>query len=257
MRFRFTLALLVSIIFIGTALWYRFIFDDQAGIYVAEITPVENTVSNRDLFQTLTGTSGNQVSATSSLATQTLNNADLFGRDLFIDYVNLIASGDVTGNDLDMLAEQYVSRIPNLHQPLVVTMADLKIVPDSKTNFQNYSDAFVSIYNSYTQKINKAHPGNSIGGLDPAFYVFVSAFSNACAEIATNLRMTPIPASLATLHRDLINNYLSNSLAMSEIANRETDPVAAFAGLISLNQNLDKESLLIDQINKILVSNGI
>lgn len=257
MRLRFALALLVSIILIGTASWYRFgttKFAQQPNIIAVEQPDINKEGTLQEYFAS---TGLNSKVATSSAATQPLSNTDLFGRSLFVDYVGLASQGEITGSDLDSLAQQYVSRIPGLHQPLVITKADLQIVPNSKTNFENYSKAFVSIYDSYAKKVSGAYPGNTVGGLDPAFYTFTSVLSAAYTEVATKLEKIPVPTSLVATHLELVNHYLSGALAMSEISKSKEDPAAAFAGLIFLNDNLDKETLLISRINQILTSNGI
>lgn len=257
MRFKLALALSISVLLIGAASWYRFVANDQSKTYVAELAPVENLISNKDLMLAITDTNTNSDTTTSSPRTEAPDNISLLSRSLFLDYINLAGSGEATSNDLNTLAEEYVDKIPGLHNPKVVSLADLKIVADSKTNFQSYSAELVSIYNSYTQKVNTAYPGSTVSGLDPTFYAFVLIFSDAYTEAATRLQITPVPTSLATLHRDLINNYLSGALAMSEISKTKEDPAIAFAGVIALKNNLNKENLLISQINQTLVSYGI
>jgi len=93
--------------------------------------------------------------------------------------------------------------------------------------------------------------------LNTALYSFALTLSTAYTEAASKLKNLPVPASLVPTHLQLVNSYLSSATAMKAVSETEQDSAAAFAGLVVLNENLNKENTILTEISQILTSSGI
>lgn len=257
MRFKVALAFLISIILIGGASWSRFGTPKYArpnittveqggekGIYDAEI--LQN-------FLTPKTETANTITPTTSLS-----DTDLIGRGLIMSYIDLATSGQATEDRITALADQYVEGIPTLNKAEILQYTDIKSVPDTQSNFQQYANNLTDIHQSYATSVKQAGVGpNGLNTLNPELYSFASTFSNAYKNAALKLKDVPVPSSLAQNHLQLLNSYLSSATAMEAVSKTEQDSASAFAGLIVLNENLNKEDVLLIEISKILTSHGI
>lgn len=255
MRLRLALAFLVSIALIGAASWFR-------------LTTSENAPSNIvavEQFGTSDVYDGNilrdflEPKATSTTSVETtLSNTDLIGRQLILDYVGLAASGGAGPESIDALANKYIDNLPALNDTPSIGYADIKTVPNTKSNFQNYADEITKIYIEYAERISKASiGGDNLNTLNPALYSFALTFNAAYIDAALKLQNLSVPASLAPIHLQLVNSYLSSAAATKAVSETEEDSAAAFAGLVILNKNVVKEKTLINEIDRTLISNGI
>lgn len=255
MRFRLALALSASIIVIGIASWLRFgtIKYVSPSIVAVEQAGVDSK-SYEDIIQELAKP---KTASTTSIEGPT-SGTEVISHQLISDYVDLAAGGRATESSIASLADKYVENIPTLIKATVISYSDIQIVPNTKINFQNYADTLTKINSEYTNQISKASSGKeNLAVLGPDLYFLAKNFSLAYTDAIPKLKNLPVPTSLALSHLQLINSYLSSAAAMKAISETEQDSATAFAGLIILNQNLTKEDLLLNEIGKILTSNGI
>ncbi|KKQ83449.1 MAG: hypothetical protein UT07_C0004G0003 [Parcubacteria group bacterium GW2011_GWB1_38_8] len=256
MRFRLALALLISILLVVTASWSRFGTTNYApSIATLEQIQTDNEYYSddsfiRDFLKPST--------ASTTLPAEPLSNTELIGRQLILDYIGLATSGQATEANIDAVANKYLESIPKIIKVQKISRSDIKIVPDNKSNFQNYADQILKIHREYAENINKAYTGaNSLKTLNPAMYAFTLTFNISYINAANGLKNLPVPTSLADLHLQLINSYFSSAASMKALSETEQDSTAAFAGLIILNENLDKEDVILNEISNILTANGI
>jgi len=251
-------ALFVSILLIGTATWIR--FQNQTKTSVGLIA-VNNAGLSSSTEPTISGPNflANQdLSNTGTSTDENLSGTDMIGRQMIIDYVNLATSGQASDESINALANQYVEKIPNLSSASVASYLDIKTVPNEKVNFQNYNDSLTKIQKDYSAVLNSipveitnaSTPG-------PKFYSAIKSISTAYSETVTKLKMLPTPIALVQVHLKLINNYLSSASAMKAVSETEKDPAFAFAGLVTIGNNLKETNLIIGEINQILAKNGI
>src|SRR3989344_3691919 len=228
MRFRLALALLISILLVVTASWSRFGTTNYApSIATLEQIQTDNEYYSddsfiRDFLKPST--------ASTTLPAEPLSNTELIGRQLILDYIGLATSGQATEANIDAVANKYLESIPKI----------------------------IKIHREYAENINKAYAGaNSLKTLNPAMYAFTLTFNISYINAANGLKNLPVPTSLADLHLQLINSYFSSAASMKALSETEQDSTAAFAGLIILNENLDKEDVILNEISNILTANGI
>jgi|SRR3989338_1156347 len=247
------LSLTISVLLIGVASWYRFgtVKVSQPNLVAVELTEGDY----EEIVEDFTGPKEVSPIATS---TKPLTSTDLVGRQLISDYVSLAGSGQVTDADILALADRYVEGLPTLSNAPTITYVDLKIVSDTRNNFQNYTDTLTKIFNEYAAKTNKIQVEDSdLETLSPAFYSSVSTLNTAYAGATSKLKAVAVPSSLAPSHLELVNIYLSIVAATGAISKADQDSTAAFAGLVLLNKNLERRTLLLNEIAQILNSNGI
>lgn len=254
MKLRLASALLISILLIGGAGWVR------AG------SLFKNSSTNSLALESASTTSSYDFSIkkndsiTPEASTQTgpLSSTDLIGRQLILDYVDLAAQGEASEENLALLANNYVEKIPSLNYSETISYKDIKSVSNTRENFQNYANEFTKIYKSYAENIKRANDsGKDITTLGPGMYSLANSLSKIYSDTANKIKSLPVPLALAENHYKIINVYLSNSAAMKAISRAEQDSSEAFAGMVALNKNLEDESTTLDQISKILTSNGI
>lgn len=256
MQFRLALALFISVLLVGTSSWYRLTTTEHVP---SEVVAIEqyNSYNNdyENLLRDFTTTNPETASTTFS---NPPSSAGFLGRGLILDYVDLASSGQVTDNDISNLAEKYLEGVPSLNQAPAISYADIQVVSSNKNNFQSYANQFIKIHEEYRDRILKTYKGGqSLTNSNQNLHLLASSFNIAYTEASSKLQGVPVPAPLATPHLELINSYLSSATAMKAVSEAESDSGVAFAGLIALNENLDKEDVLYGEITKILTANGI
>ncbi|MFZ2484613.1 MAG: hypothetical protein WAX80_00200 [Minisyncoccia bacterium] len=254
MPFRLALALSASVILIGLASWQRF----------SDLTEVQNIVAveRPDITEEEYGPILNdfvEPGATTTIPfSGPVNNTDLISRQLILDYISMAANGQATEATIENLANQYVESIPMIGQSPVLTLEDIKSVSDSKTNSQNYANAMLEIHRNLARQITRSQGSNTdLGTLNASLYPFALSIGRAYTLASLKLKDLSVPKSIAPTHLQLINNYLSSAHAMKSLSEAEQDSTSAFAGLVVLSENIEKERVLLDRISQILTANGI
>ncbi|MBX4200088.1 hypothetical protein KW790_01340 [Candidatus Parcubacteria bacterium] len=256
MRFRLSIALLVSVVLIGGALFYKL----SASHGEAQISFVQGDENNlADVSISLDGDTVTDLSVpTSSTSTDNLSTTDLIGRSLLSDYINLAANGEDTEDNVNALANKYADQVPTLTISQELKASDVQTVDDTQSNYQKYADAFTKIHKTYVDYINKTGiQKKNITDLGPDLYFAARAFSIAYTQAGDSLKSLPVPLSLASLHLQLVNSYYSSGAAMLAISKTENDSASAFAGLVTLSSNLKIEDSLMAEITKTINSHGV
>jgi hypothetical protein len=253
MRFRLALALSISVLLIGGASWTRF---SRADTYHADLAVVPSAALTAD-YQNLLAASAT-LSTSTPKTQEPLTETDLIGRQMILDYISLAANGQATDATVNDLANRYIESLSTLNRASTISQAEIKIVANDKANFQEYANVLAQIHIEYAKQINKS--GNTINidpdnpSLDPEV---TGRFQKAYALAASKLTDLSVPLTLVPSHLKLVNSYMSSAEAMKHIAAMDKDVISAFASLIVANENLTKETAALDEIARILTSNGI
>jgi len=251
MRFRLALAFSVSILLIGVASWSRFTNVEKIQPSIVAIETNEGNYQDflQDFLEPKTvGT---------TTPSEPLTNTDLIGRQLIMDYIGLAAGGDASTASIDALAERYVESIPTLNNALTISYIDLRVVSNTKVNFENYSTQLGNIYIKHSERINRAYAEVIGTDLNNAYYSAAKEAGMIYENTAMELKNLPVPVSVALSHLKLVNKHLSSAAALESISETEKDPMTAFAGLVAVNENLDEEIVILKQIGQLLKTNGI
>ena len=250
------ISLFISIILIGGAFWTRI----DASKNEAGLIAVANQDPNEDFYKDVfLNPSVDPTPVSTSTAPQgPLTGTDLVGRQLIIDYVDLTSMGQASDINIELLAERYAESIPTLVNSQKIDYFDIKTVPNNLESLKKYSDDLGQIYIKYSGKMSAA-PTASLSSetLNSSYYLFAQEIGDASDLIAGELKNLSVPLSLATLHLELANTHLLNSSAAKNIQENQDDPLSSLAGLIILNENLDKEIHTLQEIDKIFKANGI
>jgi hypothetical protein len=250
------LAIVVSLFMVGGAVWKR---SSATGKSAPTIITVETFGNDEESYEEYLREflSPSEVGRAAPHESNP-SAADMIGRQMIMDYIGLASSGGAGAASIDLLAERYVESIPTLNKAAVISLADIRAVPNTKGNFKNYADEITVIYKTYVESMNKARlPENNINILNPGFYSSTFAISMAYAEAAAKLKSMQVPGALAQAHLQLTNSYASSAWAMDSVSKADEDSANAFAGLIILNESVRKEEELLKEIARILTANGI
>lgn len=253
MRVKIVIAILFFVSIIGIASWYRYSNNTEAlPILVAESGPTITT-DYKNILE-------NYIRQRSATSTQevALSGTDLISHQLIVDYVKLATSGNATSESIDALAEQYVEKVPYLNNVAEISLKEIETVPALKINYQNYANNLIKIEKTYKETIASAYTDTkSLSVPGPELYNFSRVSGTAFEKAASDLIKLEVPVPLADLHRQLINIYRNNAAALLSISNTEQDAASSFAGIIVLNNNLDKAEKVLLEIIKIMNENGI
>jgi hypothetical protein len=251
MRRRIVLALFASVVLIGMASWSRFSGGEAEENSLAV---VENNEGKETYYDKLVKDYLETSTTTTNVSPENLTGTDLIGRQLILDYVDLASRGQATEANLNALAEKYVESIPTLIVSKKLNYFDLKVMPNNKTDFKNYSAAIEKIYLDYISKMTEdSYDENMVGSENTALVLDIG---NIYQETASVLQKLPVPAALVEAHLKLTNAYFENASAMNSVAGVDTDPASSFAGLIIVKNNLEKEEDALSKIREILAENG-
>lgn len=245
MRFRVALALCVSVIFIGWASWYR-------------LSPVKKVQPSLALINEPSTEEGIKEFLTPRIATSTtlaeakpLTATEMVARGLIMDYVGLEANGQATDANIQGIANKYVEGIASLNNPNKVTSLDLTIVTNTKANMDNYTKEFSKISINNSTKLNNIYKQADSN---------ISSLSTKAPKVydqtANDLKNIAVPLLLTQSHLDLINLHLSSAVATKAMAQTGENPAMELAGLITWNENMDQEILILKEIESLLKSNG-
>lgn len=255
MQLKLILAISISIIMVGLASWERFIASSQTKIDV-ETVPQANLGNQYEdsLLELVKSRSGGAPSVTESEPTYPNTATDMISRQLLSDYFSMSVNGEMSDEALENLASSYVEKVPTLHNPDTINYTDVVTNSNTKDNFQKYSDTLTEIYNEYLMSVSEVWREND--ATNPKYSSALS-LSLAYNKAFTELKKIPAPTALAIMHFQLINTYISNAEALLAISNTEKDPTLAIAGMVALNENLVKEKIILNEINRILSLNDV
>lgn len=249
-RSRVLLSLGISILLIGTVSWYRFNTDNPTQ---AELEYVESVTGGDKWPNILADTS-----IASTTKTVDLTNSDIIGRSLLAEYINTtINTGSNDQNSLDNLVSNYIETIPTLITIDKVSIGDLKVVPVSKPSLEKYYSEMGNAYSTYVNNLASVYSsrkpsGNMETRIDFAVYSYP-----IYEKWVSQIKNVSVPSILADKHVELVNIGLSNMESTKALQNSDKDAAKAFAGMVKLGENFDKEQAVIQDIQRILTSNGL
>lgn len=253
MRLGLALAITASVMLIGVAAWWRFAdIKPGAPVIVSVEQPQEEDYEAiiRDLTEPAPGASTTTASSTPEVLTDT----DIITRNLLLSYMGASVStgGAVNTNTIDTIATQYVDQVASLHTFEKVNAQSIYTVADSRENDKIYVGRILEIYKTQGEQISTVSRGVTSVNSDSAYISLVGSVSAVYSGTATALKALPVPISFASLHIELINGQLSNAAAMKSAQKIEEDPMAALAGLIAMQENTNRETLILGEITRTL-----
>ena len=202
-------------------------------------------------------TSTSTSTAVTAGETKPASGTDLIGRQLILDYIELARSGGVTQDNLGLLAERYINSIPTLVAPKKITLIDIKAVSTNRENISSYAREIRNAYRNYTSSMIGSYSEDAQDITNPKSKEMFESMSKIYFSIAETLSAMKVPGELAEDHLLLANTYFENSAAAKALAAASTDPASAFAGLIFLSENAEKENNTMTNIENFLSENGI
>jgi hypothetical protein len=253
MSFRIGAAIFISVLLVVGAFWYRSAISYNAPVFgLAGVNSVgDNEKYERFLNEYLTSNSD------STSKQKEITVSSIIGRELLMDYVDLASRGEASDAKIWALAESYVDNIPSITRAATVSYFELKVIPSTPADLKAYSSRLLQIHQEHTKEAEKIAGKNTNFALSPALYTVTDSLSRTYTSMALKLKDVPVPAVVASANLGLINTYLLNAQALKDIAEAETDPARAFAAAVTLDKNLAVAKGFLNEIDRLLLTNGI
>jgi hypothetical protein len=249
MQKRVILSIVLSIVLIGGAVWTR---PSNARNTNPELIGVYNEAGEMEIYDITDFLTSNTASTTP------LTKTDMVGRQLISDYLNLTTSGKATESNINSLINQHIESISHLNEKIVFDRSDLQTIEDSKANFQKYNDIVTKIEEERQTKVKSVYAKTTnVSTLNADTFFLTDSIGLAYETAAQKLMKVPTPLSLASIHTQLINNFLSTASGMRSISKVDEDPVATLSSMVTVNNNTKEERVLLGQIITILKNNNV
>ena len=185
---------------------------------------------------------------------ENLTETDKLSRELFSTIATLNQAGDIDQATVDKLSSSFAERIQNSAPRKVFSLADMKVIKDDSAQaVSTYNEALNKIYSQnskvkYTvldvlQKfiVDENNVDESVlPELDPLI-----AQTNSTVDA---MAKTSVPASLATLHLDLVNTLQKLSENVSDIRLFSTDIIIAMRGISQYQTNSESLDSAVNEL---------
>jgi hypothetical protein len=176
-------------------------------------------------------------------------------QDLFpymASYVSVSGEKEIAEGELDRLTERVAEEVQNEEIDLY-TNSDVRVITNADfDDLDDYFEDMTTLVTEYYAETNMedellifaeaSSDGEPTESELQELVVIASDYESLAAELI-DLR---VPASLTTLHLDMVNNYVRLGNATLNMSALQTDPVRSMVGLEGY-QNLIDEQLLINE----------
>ena len=173
------------------------------------------------------GTSSAQNGSNASLAgssTVPTTLTDALTQDLLSQFSSLQASGDISSDDAQSIVNNLLSNYDPANQQPVFGLKDIIISEDTSPEaIKKYANTYALIEQTRIGIMLAALKGKPDAQI----------ISNTYIQIASDLKQVAVPAPIANVHLDAINNYEQIATSLTDIVNYESDPTQ---GLFALKQ---------------------
>ncbi len=252
-RARLIFALVLSITLVGAAGWIR--LSRSSTVHVANLLATDD---NADLQANVSDIAEVISTPTDEASSTPLTDTSLIGRQLFSDFFGMISNGQVTEDNINVLASTYADSVGNLDKSSRISPTDLAIVADTSDNFNAYLVNLNTIYDKYEELVRaRSLNEKDAQTIGPTFITWAQTMEDLYEREATELKNISVPAALLESHTKLVNNYLSSKSAMHSLITATTDPASAMGAIIVQSKNTDEEQIILSSIQDIMTKNGI
>lgn len=223
----------------------------EAALYASESQNASSTVVAPD-----PGLVGNLLQAA-----QGPNLTESIGKSILISLTNAKSQG--LGDDIptqNQILGAATAQMAAQGAASSYTLADLTIVPVSKTSLHAYGDAVMQII--------AAHPdasfngtflalGNAIDHNDPAQLELLPPIKAGYAALAADLLAMPVPQTLAPFHVLILTDFAHIVASYDDMKTILADPLRGAVGFKSYQSSLDEMSRVFTNIAQTLNKDGI
>lgn len=253
MKTRVILAIVVSVLLIGFAIWYRFdTTKNTSGTLILESRGGEINLVEYKQNQT-----SENLNLLLSTSTSPLTKTETLGRGLISDYINMAINGQATPDGLAQLANDYVENVTLLDTANQISSFDVKTTNSTRANLSLYAQQVEGIIREHSLAITTIYSSTPKTGSEEEVYELGTRVGVVCGSTANKLKQMLIPTAVLDPHVQLINLYLECEGAMKSLSKAIEDPAKSFSGLVNLSSIASSEKDLLNKIEAILIKNGI
>ena len=204
-RFQFIFSIVLSIVLIVGALWFRLSNTTTQKLDLAIVSDEDRDISNKILAEKISSV---DLSAGTSTNRQ-LNQTDLISRALFSDYIDLVSTKQNSTKNITALAERYSNAINDSSiYTYDIKISELKVVADSNDSLIKYSNSISTMKKDYAILMSKLENQIQFKDVnDPKFK------EKAFTDFYEFRNSSPI------LKRQLIDAYLKLELTGEQLKN--------------------------------------
>jgi len=212
----------------------------------------DNTQWQQTLIDGIYGTSTDATSSDDTSLAGTSSEpgtlTDALAEDLLSQFSAMQASGDVSSDNEDQIVDNLLTTYDPGNSEPVYGMKDIIISPDSSAEaIKQYANTFASI--------EKVRIGLMVASLSAN--PNASEISATYVQIAADLKQVAVPAPLAQIHLDAINNYEKIATSLSDVVNYESDPTKGLFALKEYQDANTERQAIYSEFAAYLQENGI
>jgi len=218
----------------------------------------ENLAGPSDSAQDAVDTSASSSDLNVPVANQ--NQTDVMSQKLFASLMVLQQGGNLTDQSVLDLANNLASSV-DASTTAQYQLSDLTIMSSSTpAQLKDYANQFWTIREKYANLYQQNPVGSADFAADPSDPSFASGFvetGDLYIQMAADLSQIPVPAQLATLHLDLLNNYAASGEELKKVGQINSDSVSAMSGLNTFEEYSDYETTTLEIMAQYFSDSGI
>ena len=203
-----------------------------------------------------TAEGGNSASRLNEPKTKT----EEISRNLFGEYLTLKQTGKLNSDSMQNLITKTISQI-DTKESSFYSLSSIKTIPDTDPfGVKNYGNSLVTIREKYKSMYSE-QPIITVGGTinfdDGASIESIKRAADLYKAESEDLAKLLVPKSLVAAHTALLNNYVTSSEGLGQLALLRTDPIMAMAGIQKHTTAASEEAGILSSISQFFSSRSI
>ncbi|MDQ5962105.1 MAG: hypothetical protein QG669_498 [Patescibacteria group bacterium] len=190
----------------------------------------------------------------------TLNETEMFSRDIFASIISLREKGALNDESLKSLAEATgKSFTGKVEIDNVVETADIQTLPDDTPSKKNYIKSVDTLMAAYWQKgINQEYEifGKYVVSENKELLAELNQIATAYENLSNELKKLSVPSSLVITHRDLVNTTYKMNVATKNIAQADTNELVSAIGIAQYKDQIIEFTRLLNVYTVLLSQYG-
>lgn len=191
---------------------------------------------------------------------QSLNETDVFMRELLAKYFELKGSGEVGSGSIEELANSMAGGLISKGTPPAKTYraVDVLMSDDSSSSMRIYGEEVGTIFVQRSSKeselyiLSQALSGNNTGTIEK-----LSQFEKEYTAMVKKLLLVKAPPTLASAHLGFINEFGAVASAVGAMSNTLTNPVLGLSGVSQYQKSLNAIEKNMKYVGSVFNSHGV
>ena len=197
---------------------------------------------------------------TSTSDLQSLNETDIFMRELLGNYFELKGSGNASSQSIEKLANSMADDLTSKGVPPAKTyrITDILKSDDSSSSMRIYGESVGTIFIERSSKeselyiLSQALSGNDTGTIEK-----LAQFEKEYTAMIKKLLLVKTPPLLASTHLGFVNEFGSIASAVGAMSNTLTNPILGLSGVSQYQKSLKAMEGYMNYVGSVFNSHGV